>query len=108
MAQGYRFDCTACDKSIDAWDDGNPYFIDETGKKQYAYHPNSNRHLCIGNDSPHLCLLCGKEFMIDSRAPIEACPRCASPRIVDTYDLHDQPCPFCRDGHFEARGSMIS
>ena len=26
--------------SIEAWDEGNPYYINEDGKKQYAYHPD--------------------------------------------------------------------
>jgi hypothetical protein len=29
---------SGCGRKIDAWSDGNPFYIDETGKKQYAYH----------------------------------------------------------------------
>ncbi len=54
--------------------DGNPYYIDEAGGKQYAYHPDHERlALCIGNDIPHLCLSCGKKFRLDSAPP----PPCA-------------------------------
>jgi hypothetical protein len=51
MAERRRFVCGECGNSVDAWSDGNPYYIDSHGKKQYAYHPN-HRELdkCIGND----------------------------------------------------------
>ena len=32
------------------------------------------RDLCVGNDSPHICLSCGCKFMVDSRKPISPCP----------------------------------
>ena len=66
VAQGFRFVCGGCAHTIEAWDEGNPYYIDDDGKKQYAYHPSDKRDLCIGNDSPHLCLSYGHEFMPDS------------------------------------------
>ena len=59
MAQGVTFSCNHCGHSIEAWDDGNPYYLDERGKKRYAYHPSSERDQCVGNDSPHICLSCG-------------------------------------------------
>ena len=40
MAQGIRLVCENCGKSIEAWDDGNPYYLDRRGKKQYAWHPD--------------------------------------------------------------------
>ena len=40
MAECRRFVCSGCGRKIDAWSDGNPFYIDETGKKQYAYHPD--------------------------------------------------------------------
>ncbi len=40
MAQRFRFVCGKCDHTIEAWDDGNPYYIDDDGKKKYVYHPN--------------------------------------------------------------------
>ncbi len=55
MAQGLRYVCGGCGHVIEAWSDGNPYFIDETGAKQYAHHPDHERLAwCIGNDSPHI------------------------------------------------------
>ncbi len=39
MAEGFRFVCDSCDRTIEAWSDGNPYYFDDDGKKQYAYHP---------------------------------------------------------------------
>jgi hypothetical protein len=40
MAECIRFVCSGCRHSVDAWSDGNPFYIDESGNKQYAYHPN--------------------------------------------------------------------
>ena len=101
MAEGLRFVCSGCGKAIEAWSDGNPYYLDEAGAKRYAYHPDhENLDRCIGNDSPHLCLGCGEEFMVDSRAPAEACPGCGSKRFVDTFRLAGRPCPFCKAGRF--------
>ena len=51
MAQRTTWLCTTCGHSIAAWSDGNPYYIDEAGEKQYAYHPDHERLArCIGND----------------------------------------------------------
>lgn len=100
MAACRRFVCNCCSKAIESWDEGNPYFIDKKGKKQYAYHPSSLRNQCIANDSPHLCLACGREFKVDSRAPIDHCPQCKSTEIVDTFGLSGQTCPFCKKGEF--------
>jgi hypothetical protein len=86
---------------MEAWSDGNPYYLDESGKKRYAYHPDhENLARCIGNDSPHLCLECGEEFMVDSRAPVEACHKCGSGRTVATFDLAGYPCPSCKAGEY--------
>ena len=100
MAQGIQFICGGCGKTIGAWDDGNPYYLDARGKKQYAYHPDHMRDQCIGNDSPSVCLSCGKEFMVDSRAPIAACPKCHSSEIADTFHLDGRTCPYCAEGIF--------
>ena len=57
MAMAIRFVCGGCERTIEAWSDGNPYYIDEAGAKKYAYHPDHERlSKCIGNDDPHLCL----------------------------------------------------
>jgi DNA-directed RNA polymerase subunit RPC12/RpoP len=101
MAACLRYVCGGCHKDIVAWDDGNPYYIDADGAKQYAYHPDHERRMrCIGNDSPHLCLACGAEFMVDSRAPVEACPTCGAAEIARTYGLDGQRCPYCKAGVF--------
>jgi len=111
MAEGLRFVCGSCGKTIEAWSDGTPYYIDARGKKRYAYHPDHEHlALCIGNDTPHLCLACGKEFMVDSRSPISRCPTCGSPDIADTFHLDGKTCPTCRKGTFgiDPQGHMIS
>lgn len=101
MAQARRLVCGSCHRAIEAWSDGNPYYLDEAGVKQYAYHPNHERlALCIGNDVPYLCLGCGAEFKVDSRAPTGQCPRCGGGRLADTYQLDGRPCPFCKAGAF--------
>ncbi|MEO2034441.1 MAG: hypothetical protein ABGZ35_20395 [Planctomycetaceae bacterium] len=109
MARGVLFVCNSCDHTIEAWDDGNPYYFDEavitktgvTQKKIYAYHPSAEFDQCVGNDSPHLCLSCGKDFMVDSEAPITACPKCTAREIVDTWSLGGKTCPYCHTGVFD-------
>jgi predicted RNA-binding Zn-ribbon protein involved in translation (DUF1610 family) len=99
MAEAVRFICSECGKSIEAWSDGNPDYLDENGQKQYAYHPDhENLALCVGNDSPQLCLNCGEEVMVDSRAPNHACPNCGAEELVSTFRLNGKQCPFCRKG----------
>lgn len=103
MAEAFRFVCCECSKSITAWSDGNPYYLDEEGDKQYAYHPNHELlELCIGNDKPHLCLMCGEEFKVDSRAPVSHCLACSSSSICDTFHLEGESCPYCKKGYFRA------
>jgi hypothetical protein len=34
MAAGIRLMCDNCSKSIEVWDDGNPYYLDRRGKKR--------------------------------------------------------------------------
>ncbi len=101
MAQAKRFVCGNCRRAIEAWSDGNPYYIDEAGRKQYAYHPDHERLArCIGNDSPHLCLGCGEEFKVDSRATSAECPKCGGNRLVTSYLLDGRRCPYCKAGVF--------
>ena len=116
MAQGVRFVCNSCDHTIEAWDDGNPYYFESVitkagklkQKKKYAYHPSELRELCIGNDTEHLCLSCKKEFMVDSKAPIMTCPKCKSSEIVDTMELAGKSCPYCKEGVFRRGLGAIS
>jgi len=98
MAEGIQFVCGHCSDRIEVWSDGNPYFFDATGKKQYAYHPNADFNRCIGNDSPHLCLDCGEDLKVDSRAPTDHCGRCNSKNIVHQFALAGKRCPKCKLG----------
>ena len=100
MAEGRTYTCNACAHRVTAWDDGNPYFIDAEGQKQYAYHPSREREQCTGNDAPVLCLGCGAEAMSDSAAPLRACPTCGAKRLVNTWKLDGRACPLCRQGRF--------
>jgi len=101
MAECILFVCSDCGQSIEAWSDGNPFYIDETGKKKYAYHPNHDElRKCIANDVPHFCLECGIHSKIDSRLESKVCSECNSANIVDTFRLEGAKCPKCDDGHF--------
>lgn len=102
MAECIRFICSSCGHSIDAWSDGNPFYIDETGNKVYAYHPNHEElRKCIANDVPHFCLQCGTESNIDSRLDDKVCSQCGAENLVDTFHLVGVKCPKCENGHFE-------
>ena len=100
MSMARRFACDACKKSLTVWEDGNPYYI-EGGRKHYAYHPDhENLTRCIGNDTPHLCLDCGRRFNVDSNAPVSSCPKCGSPDIAAAWTLDGRRCPKCKRGTF--------
>jgi DNA-directed RNA polymerase subunit RPC12/RpoP len=101
MAEGRRIVCSDCSRTIEAWDDGQPYYRDARGRKRYAYHPSPEFERCTGNDSPTLCLDCGADFLVDSARLTDRCPTCRSERIVDHWQLDGQRCPFCRTGTFE-------
>ena len=100
MAQGIRLVCSNCNHSLEAWDDGNPFYLDSNGKKKYAYHPSPERDLCIGNDIPNLCLDSEIAFKVDSRHPVNKAPCCGSVKFVDTFSLANQACPKCKVGKF--------
>jgi hypothetical protein len=109
LAEGIRYACRNCARSIEAWSDGNPFYIDDDGRKRYAYHPDhENLARCIGNDSPHLCLACGSRQKIDSRKPRRHCRRCRSGEIVPTWELEGKPCPYCKDGNFDRDPSFLA
>jgi len=38
MAQAFRFICNSCGETIESEDEGDPYYLDKRGRKQYAYH----------------------------------------------------------------------
>jgi hypothetical protein len=100
MAEGRTYVCNQCRFAVEAWSDGNPFYIDSGGAKRYAHHPQRDLSLCIGNDVPHLCLACGERFNVDSLAPIGQCPACASPELCDTFELDGRTCPKCKAGTF--------
>ena len=101
MAECVRFVCDGCGHAIEAWSDGNPYYLDPDGRKVYAYHPHHEELArCIGNDSPHLCLACGAEVMVDSLAPTRVCSACGAEALVDTFELDGRTCPVCQAGRF--------
>ena len=101
MAECFRFVCSGCGASIEAWSDGNPFYIDKGGNKKYAYHPNHEElEKCIAIDEPHPCLNCGGEVKIDSRLKAKNCPECGSTSVVDTFCLESVKCPRCGDGQF--------
>lgn len=101
MAQGIRNVCTHCRWDVEAWDDGNLYYLDGDSRKHYAYHPSSELSRCVGNDTPHLCLDCASDFTVDSRDPVYRCPACNSDAVVETFELAGQRCPRCKVGVFE-------
>ncbi|CAN5606978.1 hypothetical protein BH10PLA1_BH10PLA1_00520 [soil metagenome] len=102
MAMGLVFTCDRCGFSIEVWDDGNPYYLDKSGTKHYAYHPDHEKLAkCIGNDSPHICLECGEQFKVDSRSPIDHCRKCNADTIIETFLLTGRRCPSCKRGNFD-------
>ena len=102
MAAGRIFACNVCAHSIEAWDEGDPYYRDARGRKRYAYHPDPDRGRCTGVDSPVLCLSCGRKAVRDSAAPITHCRKCASAELIDVWQLEGRPCPYCKQGSFAA------
>lgn len=104
MATGFK--CDKCEHVISAWDEGNPYYFDEEGKKQYAYHPSSDRNKCIGNDPDYVCLDCAKEFILDRKVPSKECPECASLNICKPSELEGKKCPSCKEGTLKDIGMV--
>ncbi|MFW5696952.1 MAG: hypothetical protein ACOCX1_00150 [Fimbriimonadaceae bacterium] len=100
MAEARRFICDGCGKKIEAWNEGDPYYRNKEGKKVYAYHPSQEHELCIGVDTPTLCLDCGRRFKIDSARPVERCSKCKSENIRSQYSLEGAACPYCKQGTF--------
>jgi DNA-directed RNA polymerase subunit RPC12/RpoP len=98
MALGRTFVCTGCAHAIEAWDEGNPYYVDERGERRYVYHPSPERARATGIEWPALCLGCGAEITQDSAARVARCPGCASPDVVDAWELEGRTCPYCRAG----------
>ncbi len=102
MAAGKVFECSACSREVEAWDEGEPYYFDAQGVKRYAYHPDPQSALCTGLDVSALCLHCGAEGVYDAAVPLTRCSQCAADQIVDVWELEGQPCPWCKAGVFHA------
>ena len=101
MAECVRFVCSKCETSVEAWSDGNPFYVDASGDKKYAYHPNHDElEKCTANDVPHLCMTCSEEVKVDSLERQKACKKCGSKHVVDTFRLEGVTCPKCKDGKF--------
>jgi DNA-directed RNA polymerase subunit RPC12/RpoP len=101
MSEGRRYRCPGCGTKIEAWSDGDPYLVDQTGVKRYVYHPDPESLDAVGTDTPHLCLACGARFMVDSRQATFTCPACRSDAICPEFELAGQACPYCNAAHFE-------
>jgi len=110
MAMGIVFRCNACPKKIEAWDEGHPYYVNELGKKVYAYHPDRERDQCTRIESDVICLECGRKTRSDDANPTTVCKKCGSSALHDTYHLDGQRCPFCKKGTFvtDPESTMIS
>jgi DNA-directed RNA polymerase subunit RPC12/RpoP len=111
VAEGRLYVCTNCQRQIEAWDEGNPYYLTYPERtKHYAYHPHPDRSRCTHVDTPVLCLSCGTESMSDSARPLTTCPDCGNAPLLDTWRLEGVSCPTCGHGVFRAdpNGYMIS
>lgn len=108
MAEGVMLKCDHCEFNAEAWSDGNPYYLDASGEKQYAYHPNPHLALCTEVDTPHICMRCAHEFNVDSATPIRRCPQCNFGRIYRMWILLGKRCPQCKSGIIISVGDMIS
>lgn len=107
MAEGKVFECSACSREVEAWDEGEPYYFDALGAKRYAFHPDPQRALCTGLDVSGLCLHCGAEIVYDTATPITRCPQCAADKVVEVWKLEGQQCPWCKAGVFHAEGKSL-
>ena len=105
MAQSIYIGCTHCDIEFEIWSDRNAYYLNENGEKVYVYHPSNDIALATGYDQDHLCMSCGEVFPIDSKDPIDKCPKCSSTNLqeMDQFDLLEKDCPYCKKGTFELK-----
>ena len=115
MASCLYIDCTNCDFGLEAWSDGNPYYLDPAKLltkprhrcKVYVYHPSWPEHPIEGHDVPHVCPACGHEFKVDTEKPRTTCTKCRSSDIVNTYGADGSLCPICKQGRLKAENSGI-
>ena len=100
MALGKTFVCTGCARAIEAWDEGDPYYVDADGERRYVFHPSPERERATGVEWPALCLACGAEVTRDSALAPGPCPACGGGDVVDAWALEGRRCPSCRRGEF--------
>jgi predicted RNA-binding Zn-ribbon protein involved in translation (DUF1610 family) len=105
MAQLLNFSCDNCARSFEAWDDGNPFFLNSKGQKIYAYHPNKLRDRCTGNDPTEICMNCGFVLNPAKNSQTQVCPDCKGVIFRDILSLDGVVCPFCKDGVFRVSGT---
>ena len=91
MAFGRRVVCTICARDFFAWDAGDPYYLNEAGRKIYPALPSAELHRCDETDTAILCLNCGTDGVSDSAVPATQCRRCGSSEIHGTGDLEGRP-----------------
>lgn len=132
MAEGRKLICSHCGYALEAWSDGNPFFLSDAGEPQFFYHPNESqleeyiqqsegRYLTgearqdfmvkrVGNMNDLLCLDCGNTFRLDADRQPTVCPqeRCKSKNGVDVWLLSGKTCPRCKTGTFRGMPCGIS
>jgi predicted RNA-binding Zn-ribbon protein involved in translation (DUF1610 family) len=102
MSERLSFFCYECGKTLISYSDGNPFYLDEAGRKRYAHYPDAEKlDRCIGNDLPHICLSCGDRFVLDATCLSKhVCPKCNAFEVIEVRNLWAEKCPYCKMGYF--------
>lgn len=123
MAMGQEYRCDKCGFSVTAWEDGNPYVLDNDGKRNFFYHPGEQGKIdtvilkdCgrvlqgtereeylkgrFGNEGEYLCADCGHVSRIDEKVDEFVCESCGKPKLTDVCRLEGKTCPKCGAGKF--------
>jgi DNA-directed RNA polymerase subunit RPC12/RpoP len=127
MAAGSQVCCSNCSFNVEAWDDGNPYIVDQSGERQHCYHPAAEDIIMevrafisvadpdalhkdagrMGNESDLLCLDCGHSSRLDSDVDTLTCAKCGGKKLRDHMELDGAACPKCGKGTLEISGPMM-
>jgi len=117
------FTCEKCKFRVEAWDDGNPYRQIGTGEREYFYHPSPppepprpedlvsggvELEVVFGNASDKICMDCCEISKIDEERDELKCPECDSKRLVETFEIGEEPCPKCGGAFGPAESGGIS
>jgi predicted RNA-binding Zn-ribbon protein involved in translation (DUF1610 family) len=51
-----------------------------------------------------VCLGCGTDVTVDSRAPTTTCPKCGRNELVDAFRIEGHRCPRCHQGTMQDGG----